>query len=224
MDGIFEGPYGEWIVESSSEEYIEFQYIKVGPVDGFGKCSDLTPPEVPQVKCPASSSSSSSGGSYANAAFIKANAAFLQANTPDYVANSERAIEAFQQINKDNQAAIKSAYQDLEKLGAGKIEVDAIVKIGLIHIRQEVGSPGKPRWAIHIGNSSLDSQPSWWKCIQAVVIGMQCQSQLFQVVYTLRPPGCFAGLLNCRKQQRNQDGDDRNHHQQFDQCETTTTM
>ena len=29
------------------------------------------------------------------------------------------------QINKDNQAAIKSAYQDLEKLGAGKIEVDS---------------------------------------------------------------------------------------------------
>lgn len=44
---------------------------------------------------------------------------------PDYVANSERAIESFQQINKDKQAAIKTAYDDLEKLGAGKIEVDS---------------------------------------------------------------------------------------------------
>ena len=44
---------------------------------------------------------------------------------PDYVANSERAIESLQQINKQNQAAIKSAYSELDKLGAGKIEVDS---------------------------------------------------------------------------------------------------
>lgn len=44
---------------------------------------------------------------------------------PDYVANAERAIESFQQINKDKQAAIKTAYDELDKLGAGKIEVDS---------------------------------------------------------------------------------------------------
>jgi len=44
---------------------------------------------------------------------------------PDYVANSERAIESFQQINKQNQTAIKAAYDELDKLGAGKIEVDS---------------------------------------------------------------------------------------------------
>ena len=44
---------------------------------------------------------------------------------PDYVANSERAIESFQQINKDKQAAIKSAYDELDKLGTGKIQVDS---------------------------------------------------------------------------------------------------
>ena len=44
---------------------------------------------------------------------------------PDYVANSERAIESFQQINKDKQAEIKKAYDELDKLGAGKIEVDS---------------------------------------------------------------------------------------------------
>jgi len=44
---------------------------------------------------------------------------------PDYVANSERAIESFQNINKEKQAAIKTAYDELDKLGAGKIEVDS---------------------------------------------------------------------------------------------------
>jgi hypothetical protein len=44
---------------------------------------------------------------------------------PDYVANSERAIESFQQINKDKQAEIKKSYEELDKLGAGKIEVDS---------------------------------------------------------------------------------------------------
>lgn len=44
---------------------------------------------------------------------------------PDYVANSERAIEAFKDINNARQKEIKQAYEDLDKLGAGKIEVDS---------------------------------------------------------------------------------------------------
>ena len=43
----------------------------------------------------------------------------------DFVANSERAIEAFQQLNKDRQSSISDAYKSLEDLGAGKIEVDS---------------------------------------------------------------------------------------------------
>ena len=43
----------------------------------------------------------------------------------DYVANSERAIEALQQLNKDRQSSISDAYKSLEDLGAGKIEVDS---------------------------------------------------------------------------------------------------
>jgi len=43
----------------------------------------------------------------------------------DFVANSERAIEAFQQLNKDRQSSISDAYTKLDDLGAGKIEVDS---------------------------------------------------------------------------------------------------
>jgi hypothetical protein len=43
----------------------------------------------------------------------------------DYVANSERAIESFQQLNKDRQTSISDAYTKLDDLGAGKIEVDS---------------------------------------------------------------------------------------------------
>jgi hypothetical protein len=43
----------------------------------------------------------------------------------DYVANAERAIEAFKDINTEKQKAIESAYNELDKLGAGKIEVDS---------------------------------------------------------------------------------------------------
>jgi Na+-transporting NADH:ubiquinone oxidoreductase subunit NqrB len=47
--------------------------------------------------------------------------------------------------------------------------------------------------------------------------------QLFEVVLALCPACRFTGLLNGRQQQGNQDGDDGNHNQQFDQCETATT-
>ena len=43
----------------------------------------------------------------------------------DYVANAERAIESFKDINKARQSEIKSAYDALDQLGAGKIEVDS---------------------------------------------------------------------------------------------------
>lgn len=42
----------------------------------------------------------------------------------DYVANSERAIDAFKEINKGTRQVIKQAYDDLDSLGAGKIQVD----------------------------------------------------------------------------------------------------
>jgi hypothetical protein len=43
----------------------------------------------------------------------------------NHVGNATRSIEAYQEIQKDTRSGIKQAYQDLEKLGAGKIEIDS---------------------------------------------------------------------------------------------------
>jgi hypothetical protein len=52
-----------------------------------------------------------------------------------------------------------------------------------------------------------------------VVVG--CEPKLFQVVFALRAAGGFTSLLHSGQQQCNQNGDDRDHHQQFDQRKTT---
>jgi hypothetical protein len=43
----------------------------------------------------------------------------------NYVGNAERTMDAFKEINAESDKAIKSAYKELEDLGAGKIEVDS---------------------------------------------------------------------------------------------------
>lgn len=43
----------------------------------------------------------------------------------NYVGNAERTMEAFKEISAESDKAIKSAYKELEDLGAGKIEVDS---------------------------------------------------------------------------------------------------
>jgi len=52
-----------------------------------------------------------------------------------------------------------------------------------------------------------------------VVIVMECQPELFQIIFTLAAAGGFPGLLDCGQQQRNQYGNNRDHHQEFDQRE-----
>jgi hypothetical protein len=51
---------------------------------------------------------------------------------------------------------------------------------------------------------------------------VQRETNLLHVVLTLRSASSFAGLLNCWQQQGDQNRDDGNHHQQFDQCKSTT--
>ena len=48
------------------------------------------------------------------------------------------------------------------------------------------------------------------------------QAELLEVVDALRPPRRLAGRLHGGQQQGDQDGDDRDHHQQLDQRETRT--
>jgi hypothetical protein len=49
------------------------------------------------------------------------------------------------------------------------------------------------------------------------------QSQLFQIVFALRTTSRFASLLDSGQEQSNQDRNDRNHNQQFNQGESTST-
>ena len=51
------------------------------------------------------------------------------------------------------------------------------------------------------------------------MVVVQGQADLLQVVDALRPPGRLAGGLDGGQQQRDQDRDDRDHHQQLDQRE-----
>jgi len=49
------------------------------------------------------------------------------------------------------------------------------------------------------------------------------QAELLQVIPALCTPRGFAGLLDGRQQQGNQDRNDRDHDQEFDQSKSTTT-
>lgn len=54
-----------------------------------------------------------------------------------------------------------------------------------------------------------------------IVVVLEGESELFDVVNALGSAGSFAGLLDCGKQQGDEDGNDGDDHQQFDQCETS---
>ena len=55
------------------------------------------------------------------------------------------------------------------------------------------------------------------KAVVDVVVIVECQSELLQVILALRTASCLASLLHCWQQQGHKNGDDRNHHQKFDQ-------
>jgi hypothetical protein len=48
-----------------------------------------------------------------------------------------------------------------------------------------------------------------------------CETDLLEMVFALGAAGGFAGGLNRRQQQRDQDADDRNHDQELDERETS---
>jgi hypothetical protein len=58
------------------------------------------------------------------------------------------------------------------------------------------------------------------KLAEGRVIRVQRQAELLDIVRALDPPRCFPCRLHGRQQQRNQDANDRNHHQQLDERET----
>ena len=59
------------------------------------------------------------------------------------------------------------------------------------------------------------------KCLIDILIIMACQRELLEVIGALHSPGGFAGCLDRRQQQGDQDGNDRDHDEKLDERETT---
>ena len=57
-----------------------------------------------------------------------------------------------------------------------------------------------------------------------VQVIVQCQPDLLQVVLALDPPGCLTGLLHRGKQESDQDGNDRDHDQEFNQRKSVSVL
>jgi len=62
-----------------------------------------------------------------------------------------------------------------------------------------------------------------WEGTERVHIQVQPQRELPKIVVALRAAGRLARLLHSRQQQRDQDPDDRDHHQQLDESKRTPT-
>ena len=89
----------------------------------------------------------------------------------------------------------------------------------LIDIRQDQHNPAE-----HLPGPQIDGSAwrphhsSQWKHPMCAVVIMNGEPQLLQVVFATRTTGRLSRLLNRRQEQRN---DDRDYHQQFNECETS---
>jgi hypothetical protein len=99
-----------------------------------------------------------------------------------------------------------------------------LIDILLLDIGQEQRGPhGK---AVRLGDvreSLSDRQRSFahrggHQGERNIVVIVNAQTDLLQIAFAAHAAGRFAGLLHCRQQERDEDADDRNHHQQLDQC------
>ncbi len=92
------------------------------------------------------------------------------------------------------------------------IEVESLVEIILFKI-------GKQE---HVQRQALCNRGgSNRKLFLGVVVTMQCKAQLFQIVRAGHSVGRVSDFLDCREQKPDENGDDRNDHQEFDQREAS---
>ena len=99
-------------------------------------------------------------------------------------------------------------------------EVKRVVQRGLIRVGKQLGE--RRRWESKqvdfpkINTLTCCGEPAVCRFV------IECsQPQLLHVVFALRAASRFACLLHGWKQQRNQNSDDRDHHQKFDQRKST---
>jgi hypothetical protein len=108
----------------------------------------------------------------------------------------------------------------------GLAEIELIVQRSAVNVRQEICGPRPAAAAVAVGAGREVGRSMLMpdrKDVERIVVVVQGEAELVQVVLALRPAGGLARLLNRRQQQRDQDGDDRNHHQQLDQRKARVT-
>ena len=94
------------------------------------------------------------------------------------------------------------------------IELVAFQERLLLDVRQNSRDPGVlPHAAGRVGNLVVRGREH----AERVVMVVQGQAELLEVVGALHPAGRLARRLHRGQQQRDQDADDRDHHQQLDQ-------
>jgi hypothetical protein len=111
----------------------------------------------------------------------------------------------------------------------GNVEVEHVELRLVVELRQDRHRPrgtlyaagAAPRRAVVPGPRR--DVPRRQRLVHVVVV-VQGQADLLEIVRAARPPGGFPRLLNGGQQQRDQDRDNRDHHQQFNQGESPMTM
>src|SRR5690606_9754866 len=109
------------------------------------------------------------------------------------------------------------------------IEVELVVQRRLVDVRQEqlpAGGVLDARVARVIGGGvvAAGTQQGRREHVGDIVVVVQRQAHLLHVVFALRAASGFAGLLNRGQQQGDEDGDDRDHHQQLNQCKAGSSL
>ena len=94
------------------------------------------------------------------------------------------------------------------------------IKAVLFHEGQNFDGPVGPGW---LGAAVPAIHPAGGQAAHRIVVIVQGKTHLFHVVLAGEPGRRFADFLDGRQKQADQNGDDRDHHQEFDQSEAVTT-
>ena len=124
-------------------------------------------------------------------------------------------------------AALGVATANAAALPPVEVEVVLARQIVVFHVRHHLHSPGV------LGPRRISFRRRWerrsverFHCVAGCrevlkrVVGIvKGQPKLTHVVGTLHPPSCFTSTLHSREQQPNEHADNRDHDEQFDECE-----
>ena len=133
---------------------------------------------------------------------------------------------------RDRRICVRSGIAgNRQSVGIGQtarlVEVVTGIGVCLLDVRQQQHKAGRVLDAVvcvveHSTVVATGIVKCRWKCIECVVVVVECDAPLFQIVLALGAASSFAGLLYGRQKQRHQNRDDRDHNQQLNQRERAT--